>query len=103
MSKKKQINFDGEDEAKASKGDYGNALKNNEALSDSVEINHGGMEVIRIEKVKEFIRLLKEEIININKKLDLHNVDECECCEKNWKSIYESLEIIDKLAGEKLK
>jgi len=52
--------------------------------------------------LEEFIRLLKEEISDINKHMDLHNVDECDCCEKNWKSIYESLEIIDKLAGSKL-
>jgi len=52
---------------------------------------------------KEFIKRLKEEISNINKKLDLHNVDECECCEKNWKCVYEILEIIDEFAGDKLK
>jgi hypothetical protein len=52
--------------------------------------------------VKEFIRLLKEKAGNVNKKLGLHNVDECECCEKNWECVYEILELIDKLAGDKL-
>ena len=52
--------------------------------------------------IKEFIKMLKEEGSDVNKHLDLHNVDECECCEKNWKCVYEILEIIDKLAGKSL-
>lgn len=58
------------------------------------------------EDVKSSLSNLKKrlegEISDINKRLDLHNVDECECCEKNWKSIYECLEIIDKLFLEEL-
>jgi len=53
--------------------------------------------------VKEIIKKMKKEICDVNKRLDLHNVDECECCEKNWESVYNILEIIDKFAGEDLK
>ena len=52
--------------------------------------------------IKEFIKRLEEKASNVNKHLGLHNVDECECCEKNWKCVYEILEIIDELAGDKL-
>jgi hypothetical protein len=50
----------------------------------------------KIEKhLQEFKEELKEKASNVNKTLDLHNVDECECCEKNWKCVYEILQIID--------
>jgi len=52
--------------------------------------------------LKEIIKQMKKEIFDVNKKLDLHNVDECECCEKNWKCVYEIVQIIDKFLEEDL-
>ena len=73
-------------------------------LSEEIWEEYEGFEGnIRVKSVKEFIKRVKEEISDINKHMDLHNVDECDCCEKNWASIYRALEIIDKNAGEKLK
>jgi len=53
--------------------------------------------------VKKFIKKLKEEVDEYRKKrFQIHNVDECDCCEKNLNNIFKILEKIDKLAGDKL-
>jgi hypothetical protein len=56
--------------------------------------------VVEVKNLKKVLHDLKEEIIDVNKHLDLHNVDECECCEKNWKCVNEILQLIKDRFGE---
>jgi prefoldin subunit 5 len=53
------------------------------------------------EDVKEAVRRLKEEVDN-HKKSHIHIVDECDCCERNVENLFDILDKIDKIFGDKL-
>ena len=79
------------------KGIKFNVLENHSKFVEITKLDRNKVKLQVHKSYQEKIKKLKEEASNVNKKLGLHNVDECECCEKNWKCVYEILELIDKI------